>query len=111
MEWKDTTSYKRGETVRKPTCWTLEDPDKLLRVVVVFGHVHAPGHWVFHCPQLQFDTVDLLSVPQSPGAGEQAKFEAMRCVMARIQALSDAAMEMAAATQLSNVRNPSCRHE
>lgn len=94
MEWKDTSSYKRGDTVRQPTCWTIEDPKKLLRVVVVHGHVHAPGHWCFHCAALGFDTVELLSVPQSPEAADQAKAEALHWVLDRLRDMSSVAAEM-----------------
>ena len=106
MEWKDTSSYRRGDTERKPTCWTIEDPERLLRVVVVYGHVHAPGHWCFHCPALGFDTVELLQVPQSIDAVEQAKAEAIRYVLARLHCMSGAAVKMAEATQLSGLRKP-----
>jgi hypothetical protein len=109
MKWKDISSYAHGVTVCQPTCWELEDPQKLLRVVVVYGHIHAPGCWCFHCSQLGFDTVELLKVPQSPEAGEQAKLEALRCVLDRLRDMSSAAAEMARATwwPLSNGGEPS----
>jgi hypothetical protein len=46
MEWKDTTSYSRGQD-RVPSAWQTTAGD--LRIAVVRKHIHAPGTWVMHC--------------------------------------------------------------
>lgn len=53
IEWKDVTSYQRGQE-RKATCWEIDD--RLVRVTIVWGHRDRPGMWVFHCHQLDCDT-------------------------------------------------------
>ena len=106
MEWKDITPYTRGDTVRKPTGWQLEDSSKQLRVSVVYGPLSAPNSWVFHCAALGFDTQDLDTVPKSVDASDLAKSEAIRYVLARLHWLSSAAVEMMRATNLANTRKP-----
>jgi hypothetical protein len=46
MDWKDVTSYSRGEE-RVPSAWEAKADE--LRIVVTRKHIHAPGHWVMHC--------------------------------------------------------------
>jgi hypothetical protein len=46
MEWKDVTSYSRGQD-RVPTAWETRAGE--LRIVVTRKHIHAPGNWVMHC--------------------------------------------------------------
>lgn len=54
-EWKDTTSYSRGQE-RIPTSWTLKRGN--VAVVVVQRHRMNPGFWTMHCSALGMDTVD-----------------------------------------------------
>ena len=54
-EWKDTTSYSRGQD-RVPTAWTIKRGD--ISVTVTSSHIHNPGRWTMHCHALNMDTVD-----------------------------------------------------
>ena len=53
MDWKDSTSYSRGDTARVPTTFTSKCGP--LQLVVTKSHVHYPGRWVAHCHPL-FET-------------------------------------------------------
>lgn len=46
MEWKDTTSYSRGQVDRTPTAFTAQCGP--IRLVVTSSHIHYPGKWVAH---------------------------------------------------------------
>lgn len=46
MEWKDTTSYSRGQVDRTPTTFAAQCGP--MRLVVTSGHIHYPGKWVAH---------------------------------------------------------------
>jgi hypothetical protein len=78
-EWKDATSYQRGDRERKPT--TFEICDGPLRLVVLSGHIHYPGKWVFHCFDLGFDT-HLLAEAKTV---DEAKRLAIHLVSERLQ--------------------------
>jgi hypothetical protein len=43
LEWKDCTSYSRGDEERKPTCFEIVLGGR--RVVIVWGHRYLPGTW------------------------------------------------------------------
>jgi hypothetical protein len=45
-EWKDATSYSRGEDHSKPRSWSIDIGP--LRLVVVSEHIYHPGEWVMH---------------------------------------------------------------
>ena len=47
MEWKDITSYSRGQVDRTPTTFSAQCGP--MRLVVTSGHIHYPGRWVAHC--------------------------------------------------------------
>lgn len=50
MQWKDETSYSRGDKERVPTTFAAQcGPMKL---VVTSSHIHFPGRWVAHCHPL-----------------------------------------------------------
>lgn len=53
MNWKDSTSYSRGQ--EKPTSWTTDIGD--LRITVTNKHIHYPGLWVMHCFEIGMDTI------------------------------------------------------
>ena len=69
-KWKDSTSYKRGDTERKPTTWEIEEGG--LRVSVVWNHLYWPGRWVFHCHELSCDTELLPDATDEASAKRQA---------------------------------------
>jgi hypothetical protein len=52
--WKDTTSFRQGDTERKPTTWTLKSG--ALKVTVTCGYVGFKGEWVMHCRELGIST-------------------------------------------------------
>lgn len=54
MEWKDTTSYSRGEKERKPNTWTVKNGG--VSITVTCGHIHHPGAWIMHCSSVGMDT-------------------------------------------------------
>lgn len=53
MEWKDTTSYSRGDKEREPK--TFSATCGPLKLTVTKGHIYYPGKWVAHAYPL-FDT-------------------------------------------------------
>lgn len=46
MDWKDITTFSRGQADRTPT--TFEKRCGPVRLVVTSGHIHYPGKWVAH---------------------------------------------------------------
>ena len=46
MEWKDVSSYSRGDTSRKPNTFSAQCGP--MRLVVLTGYIHHPGKWVTH---------------------------------------------------------------
>ncbi len=48
MDWKNTTSYSRGDKERKPTTWTLHG-NTGKRITITCNHIHYPGEWVMFC--------------------------------------------------------------
>lgn len=46
MEWKDATSYSRGQVDRTPTTFAARCGP--MRLVVTSSHLHYPGEWVAH---------------------------------------------------------------
>jgi hypothetical protein len=57
-EWKDSTSYSRGErgTV-EPRSWTLGDNNH--KSVVVHRRIDAPGTWFVSCYALDIESFEL----------------------------------------------------
>lgn len=53
MEWKDTTSYRRGETI-EPNAFTFQT--KNLRVIV---HKYHGNEWVLSCYDLKIECQSL----------------------------------------------------
>lgn len=69
MEWKDTTTYRRGETRgENPTSWTLRTDE--LRITVVSDHIHHAGQWIMHCPELNLSEVPLYLPADKVGANK-----------------------------------------
>ncbi len=84
LQWEDITSYSRGERgTKEPTAWTTRlggGADGAYSITVTSGHVLNPGKWVFHCPMLLYDTVEL---PDAKTV-EQAKLMALEHVRKRL---------------------------
>lgn len=86
ITWKDATSYSHGERGKKdPTCWEANIGTDLheMRIVAVQHHLSHPGRWVFHCYQLDLDTVLL---PDATNADE-AKQAALLAVRQRLEGM------------------------
>jgi len=56
LKWKDTTSYQRGDTERKPTTFGVNT--RRLRLYVTCDHIYFKGKWVGGAFPL-FETVEL----------------------------------------------------
>lgn len=69
MEWKDTTSYSRGDTERKPTTFSAQCGP--IRLVVTNGHIYSPGVWISHAYPL-FESRELTATTR-----EEAQEEAI----------------------------------
>lgn len=68
MEWKDTTSYSRGDLERVPRTWELRTQRI---VVVVTRHIDYPGKWLLRSHPINLErTLNADEV-------EQAKLEAL----------------------------------
>ena len=79
MEWKDTTSYSRGQE-RIPTCWTAKIGN--LRVSILIGHDYYPDEWVMYCHPF-FDIY-----PLNVNTKEQAQAAALALVKNEIDAIN-----------------------
>ena len=66
IEWKDITSYSRGDKKQEPTTWEIRHGK--LSICVVRGHRQSATEWCFHCPALGFDTHPLEGVSTVLGA-------------------------------------------
>jgi hypothetical protein len=78
--WYDSTIYSRGDTERKPTCWTFDTG--MLRITVVSGHRGYPGGWVMHCYHVGFDTVLMGITAEKPA--EYAQRLALKMVRKKL---------------------------
>lgn len=67
MQWKDETSYSRGDKERVPTTFTATCGPLML--AVTSGHVYYPGRWVGHCRPL-FDTKPLKATSREEAQAE-----------------------------------------
>ena len=88
LQWKDITSYQRGDKECKPTTFEIEHGN--LRICVVFGHLLRPGEWVCHCQVLGMDTEHLPGVKNA----EEAKAAAIELVQANLRRLQLALNEI-----------------
>jgi hypothetical protein len=79
FDWKDGTSYSRGDKDRTPRDWraTIDG-----MVVIVHRHIHYPGLWLVSCADLGVDTVPLDA--SEVGA---AKREALRFLHDRLKGM------------------------
>lgn len=78
MIWKDSTSYRQGSDVQKPTVWSADVSD--LRITVVFGHLYYPNQWVMHCHKLGLDTL-----PVKAESAEEAQRIALELVRKQVR--------------------------
>ncbi len=76
MNWKDTTSYSRGQVNIIPSCWTLKTQH--VTIDVLNGHIHFPGEWVMHCHSIGINKKRIGIVGQM--TEEQAKETAIQIV-------------------------------
>lgn len=83
MQWKDITSYSRGDKERKPT--TFEARAGGLRIVVVYGHIDYRQQWTLWCKPF-YDNYPLEGVTTA----EDAQFEARQLVRAKIYEVVEA---------------------
>ena len=79
MDWKDCTSYSRGNKERIPTAFELRFPSGLL-LVIMSGHIYYKGEWVMHCFNVGIDAHPLIVKTQ-----EEAQRKAIRIVKAKIK--------------------------
>ena len=82
MEWKDCTTYPRGDKERVPTAWEIKSGD--LRIVVTSGHIYYKGRWVMHCARLRIDTY-----PLSATSKKEAQLSAIEVVRQKIYGLKE----------------------
>lgn len=73
-QWKDTTTYRRGDTERKPTCWSL-NINRRMSLTVLTGHIYNPDQWVMHFNPF-LDTHDL-GLPADQHTAEEAQEKAL----------------------------------
>lgn len=88
IEWKDATSYSRGERGSKPpTAWeaTIEGA----RIFVMCGHISHKGEWVVRCDMLGIDLEHLGAVDEmtAEGAREDAVKFVVRAAERRLDHL------------------------
>lgn len=56
MEWKDATTYSKGQRgTKEPTAWEVGSGH--INVWVSKGHIHHPGEWVVTCHVLGMEAV------------------------------------------------------
>ena len=84
MDWKDSTTYSRGQKERIPTSWTTKTES--LSITVTKGHLYYKGEWVMHCFAVGMDTVQM-KIP-ADSTPEQAQNRAIEMVKRRLNILS-----------------------
>lgn len=92
MEWKDATSYIRGQVDRTPDTFSAQCGP--MRLVVTSGHIYYPGKWVAHAFPL-FENKTLTATTR-----EEAQDEVVQMVR---DWLSAAAAGLAAAKVNPNI--------
>jgi hypothetical protein len=93
-EWKDETSYSRGDTKREPRTWTIKHGEGSvtpLRVTVT-RHINYPGEWLLVCRELN------LQLALGSEDIEGAKTEALKSIAYTLTRYSDAVKAMREAT-------------
>lgn len=91
MQWKDNTSYTRGEE-RIPRTW--EATHGPVRLVVLQKHRHNPGYWTMHGYGLGIDTLDL-GIPDTEPA-ETAQEAAIGIAAHKARQILNAIMKIGA---------------
>jgi hypothetical protein len=76
MEWKDTTSYRRGETI-EPNSFTFQT--KSLRVIV---HKYQSDAWVLSCYDLKIECRTL-----NTASLQEAKDAALKIIQDKLETL------------------------
>jgi hypothetical protein len=81
IEWKDVSSYSRGESGKKePNAWACMVGG--LKIVVVSAHIYNPDRWSLKCnPWFDLKDLDLPSFVKA----EEAQKEALRLVRTKLQ--------------------------
>lgn len=82
VEWKDATSYGKGERGKKlPTSWETEIGG--LRIWISKGHIYYPDDWVMNCPSLDLKEVRI--GPQVALTDDDAKSESLMLARAKLK--------------------------
>lgn len=80
IEWKDSTSWRRGEERGEPRSWAIESGP--IRITVISEHRDHPGRWVMHCHKLGINTH-----PLDSKSADDAKAEAIALTCRRLFAI------------------------
>jgi hypothetical protein len=83
MEWKDTTSYSRGDKERVPTTFTIGG--SRLSITVTCSHIYYKPGWVAHCHVAGIDTRPLKATSL-----DEAQREAYELVSSNLCKMMDA---------------------
>lgn len=87
VEWRDTTSYSKGDSERVPTTYSIVSGD--LYITITCGHIYHRPDWVMHCHALHMDTV-----PLKAKSVDAAKDESLNRVRKKLTELSNAYFEI-----------------
>jgi len=90
-EWKDQTSYSRGEKERVPSVWVMQ-LTREVRISVVRSHIYNPENWVMHCAPW-FDTHSL-NLPSTVENRDEAMSRAIALVREKITEAAAAMREV-----------------
>lgn len=93
MQWKDTTTYSRGDNVREPRIWKLELENKT--VLVVHRHIWYENTWLMSASVAGCDVLDKIDLQTNDI--KQAKARAVmgfRKYLADYKEVIDAAISM-----------------
>ena len=86
-EWKDVTSFSRGDKERIPSVWTLQ-LTRHVKISVVRLHIYDRENWVMHCAPW-FDTYSL-KLPSTVENRDEAMSRATALVREKIEELASA---------------------
>lgn len=76
-QWKDATSYQRGDKERIPTAYELKLTG--LRIYITCAHIHHEPDWIMHCRVLNIDTRPL-AANSLAGAKAEAIYEVKKLI-------------------------------
>lgn len=100
-DWKDITSYSRGDKDRTPTTWALQLGGGL-RITVTKGHIYYQGIWVMHCEAVNIHALELGIADAMPL--EQAQQAAIDRVWVRLSTWVEALSGHGLPPQRSNYK-------